>query len=87
MQLIVVSIFDTATRTYARPVFVAARGAALRSFSDEVNTPREDNPLNRHPGDFELHLLGTWDDQNGAFASLPQPELLVRGVDVKELKS
>lgn len=82
MQQIVVAIFDTATQSYSRPAFVAARGAATRSFSDEINRPDKDNPLYQHPDDFDLYMLTTWDDSTGEFQPM-RPELLVRGKDLR----
>lgn len=79
--MIVVSLKDAASGAYSRPVFVAARGQAVRSFADELARP--DSELGRHPSDFELHALAQWDDITGAFYSFADgPEVLVRGRDL-----
>lgn len=70
MNYVVLSVYDRAAATYGRPLFAAAVGAAMRSFQDEVNRPAEDNPMYKHPGDFDLVELGTFDDQTGKFVSI-----------------
>lgn len=80
-QQIVVSLKDAATGAYARPIFVSARGQAVRSFADELARP--DSDLGRHPSDFELHALAVFEDTTGVFHQLPDgPEVLVRGRDL-----
>ena len=46
--------------------FVASEGVAIRQFQDEVNRESDDNQLYRHPDDFQLFYLGTFDDNTGA---------------------
>ena len=42
-------------------IFPAANNlTAMRSFEDFANTPG--NPINKHPSDYTLHFIGTWDD-------------------------
>ena len=42
-------------------IFPAANNlTALRSFQDFANTPG--NPIHKHPGDYTLHHIGSWDD-------------------------
>lgn len=77
MVLVVVSVFDAGTQTFARPFFVRGEGEARRSFQDEVNRAAPDNPLHKHPGDFRLFKLGTFEDTTGCFVCPNVPELLV----------
>lgn len=84
MILIVLSVFDKAASAYGRPVFATAIGAAVRSFSDEVNRRADDNSMFAHSSDFELYELGTFDDSTAKFDALGVPRLLVRGGDVRE---
>lgn len=80
MIQIVVSIYDRASGLYTRPVYVPSTGAAIRSFSDEINDKRPDNQLNKHPDDFDLFQLATWDDNTGAYlVSDTMPALLALG--------
>lgn len=83
MKQVVVSVYDRASEVYGRPVFVPAKAAAIRSFSDEVNRDEPNNDLRRHPDDFDLYLLAEFDDAQGVFvADDSYPVCLVRGKDV-----
>jgi len=67
MRYKVLAIRDRAIDSYGQPFFSASVGGAVRSFSDEVNRPGENNQLHKHPEDFDLFLLGEFDDQTGEF--------------------
>lgn len=83
MKLIVVSVYDRASEVFGRPAFIPARGAAIRSFTDEVNRVDANNELNRHPDDFDLYILGEFEDSQGIFTLDDNgPTVLVRGKDV-----
>lgn len=79
-SMLIVSIYDRAANLYSRPAFVQSRAAAVRSFGDEVRTPRENNDLNKHPGDFELHFIGIFNDETGELAPV-KPERMTSGLD------
>lgn len=81
MIRLVVAVRDSASGTFGQPFFVAARGQAIRAFSDEVNRKAQDNDLNKHPEDFELYALAEYDDSAGRFGSIGEPEALIRGKD------
>jgi len=82
MLQFVVSVKDRAADVFNRPFFVPHRNVAVRDFTDEVNRSAVDNQLNKHPDDFDLYLLGTFDDNAGTFAMEDQPVVLVRAKDV-----
>jgi len=84
MKMQVVSVLDVAAQAYGRPAFVAALGAATRSFADEVNRPGADNVLNAHPEDFQLFHIGEFDDFTGELIPLPRPLLLLHGSSAKQ---
>lgn len=75
------SIYDAALGAYGRPMFLQARGQAIRGFSDEVNRVADDNSMNRHPADFALYYLGTFDDAGGV-GQFCVPERVVTANDV-----
>lgn len=81
MIVYVCAIFDSAIQAYGRPIWVNAPGQAMRSFTDEVNNPKQDTDLSKHPSDFDLFQLGTWDDSTGRFSQPAEPVLLIRGKD------
>lgn len=80
MKWIVCTVYDHATEIHGRPVFVRARGEALRSFMDEAQN--KESAIGQHPADYALYALGTFDDGQGTFECLTVPELLMRGKDV-----
>lgn len=85
MKRDVCSVFDLASQLFGQPIFVTGVGVAIRSFTDEVNKKGEDNVLARHPEDYELFHLGTFDDERGTFEPLADgigPQRLVRAKDL-----
>lgn len=82
MLQFVVSVKDRAADVFNRPFFVPHRNVAVRDFTDEVNRAAPDNQLNKHPDDFDLYILGTFDDNTGAFLMEDAPTVLVRAKDV-----
>lgn len=79
MILTICAVMDSAINAFGRPIFVPAKGAALRSFMDEINRPGSDFHL--HPDDFTLYTLGHFNDETGEF--IPGQMVLARGKDVK----
>ena len=79
----VVSIRDRASDLYSAPIFVASLGAAIRSFGDEVNRKAENNQLNSHPEDFDLYLIGEWNDESAAFGGGNIVKQIAIGKDYK----
>lgn len=65
MRLVVVAVFDAAVQAFMTPIFVQAKGQAIRSFGDAVADPQ--SPMSKHPTDYRLQFLGEWDDQTGEF--------------------
>lgn len=68
MILEVVSIYDEKLGAYSQPSFVASKGVALRSFTDQVNN--QSSPLNAHPSDYTLFRIGQFDDVTGELIPL-----------------
>lgn len=81
MEYFVLSVYDRCAGAYGRPVFALSRGAAIRSFQDEVNRSDDDNVMFRHVKDYDLFDLGTFDDQTGLF-SKSSPVLLAVGAQL-----
>lgn len=80
----IVSVHDRAADAYGRPIFVNSIGQAIRSFQDEINRPHENNEMNRHPDDFDLFELGTYDEHTGKFENLKDgPRQIAIGKQLK----
>lgn len=67
MKLIVVAIRDRQLDAFMRPFCVPAIGAAIRGFQDELNRSADDNPMYKHPEDYDLYHLAYYDEQHGKF--------------------
>lgn len=61
------TIYDNKALQYHSPWFAASDGAAIRAFQDLVND--HNTTLSRHPGDYSLWWMGTYDDNKGHFHS------------------
>lgn len=83
MLLVICAVKDRQIGVYMTPFFVQSTGQAIRSFSDEINRAAQDNILYKHPDDFELFHLGTFDPEGCMFAVLPTADLLATGVSCK----
>lgn len=79
---VIVSIKDRAIG-FGRPAFVPSEGSAIRSFQDEINNNQPNNEMNRHPDDFDLYQLGTFDDSSGQFVCPPSPQQIAIGKQLK----
>jgi len=80
--LTIVAVKDRAVNAYNRPFYVPTIGAAVRSFTDEVN--RKESEMQAHPEDYDLYDLGTFDDETGTFLS-PEggiPRVISRAQDI-----
>jgi len=83
MHQIIVSVKDTAAQAFGRPVFVPSAAVAIRSFRDEVNRKDSTDDLAKHPSDFDLYEIGSFDDSTGIIEVF-EPRMLARAKDLKE---
>jgi hypothetical protein len=81
MKYLVFTVFDRVSECHGTPYYAVSKGSAIRGFNDEINRPSADNQLFKHPKDFELCYLGTFDDQTAEFELQSQPSTLIRGDD------
>lgn len=77
------SILDNKADAFAPPFFFATTGQAVRAFKDLCNNP-DSNPY-RHPQDFRLYCIGSFDDAKGELYSLDQVEPLGYAADYRDL--
>ncbi|WNK13093.1 MAG: nonstructural protein [Microvirus sp.] len=84
MKIKVFSIRDRAIDTFAQPFYAASVGHAVRSFTDAVNRQDKDSNLFLHPDDFDLYLLGEFNDEYGSFSFREEgPEMVAVGKNCK----
>lgn len=80
---VLVAVRDRAVDAYNRPFVAPSRGAAIRSFMDEVNRKAPDNPMCDHPEDFDLYEVGYWDEDKGRVVTSDlHPLMICVGKDV-----
>lgn len=75
MKMIMVAIKDRALNAYMRPFFAQTRGQAIRMFNDEINN--EQSPMFKHPDDYDLYYLATWDDTDGQIHEQDELQLAI----------
>jgi len=73
------TVYDAKVAGYLRPFFAQTKPVAARSFSDAVNQP--DHEFNRHPEDYTLFHLGTFEDTECRFQLLETPDAMGVGVE------
>lgn len=76
-----VALYDRATEAFAPIMTVHTRNEAIRSFRQAVNDPN--TPVYAHPTDYELYIVGDYNDETGEITPLPK-EMIARGEDHKE---
>lgn len=59
-KFVICSVKDTAVGAFMQPFFAKSVGEAKRSFRDACGDPKME--FSRHPEDYTLWLLGSWDD-------------------------
>lgn len=79
----VVAVQDRALAAFGMPFNTHTLGHAIRSFTDEINDTRPENAMNKHPDDFDLYHLGTYDNISGQFTNLETPMQIAIGKNCK----
>ena len=59
------TVYDEAAEAYLTPFFVPTLKLAIRAFTDCINSP--DHQFGKHPHDYTLFYLGSYDPQTGEF--------------------
>ena len=75
------SIYDTKAQYYHLPYNLKNEAVAIRQFGDMVND--KETTINKHPEDYTLFKIGTWDDQNAKYSLEKTPKSLGTGVEFK----
>lgn len=76
----VYSVYDSAVGAYGNPFVCRARGEAVRGFVDECMNVQ--SPFNKHPRDFHLYYLGSYDIGTGTFEQKTLPVRIVGASDI-----
>lgn len=73
--LIAYTLHDVKALTYSPPFFTTNDQVAKRMVSDLVQD--NNTMVGRHPADYKLYKIGTFDEGNAAMLPLPIPEHVV----------
>lgn len=73
MRLVIMCVRDIKAGAFGNPFFVSSVGQAERSFSDEINRVAEDNTMYKHPEDFELFELGSFETDTATMQLFERP--------------
>lgn len=79
MKLNIVSIYDRKLEAFGAPATVTALGGAIRGFQDAIQD--KDTQFSKHPEDYELFHIATWDDATARFNNLEQPKSIAIGAN------
>ena len=78
MKFQLFSVFDSMAENFNTPMFVAAKGIAIRAFDDQANNP--ESQINKHAADYTLFFIGEFDDSTGQITSV-KPQSHGTGAD------
>ena len=76
MKYIVLSVRDVKAGVFSQPFYAPTLQHGIRSFLDAASRDADDNMMRKHPEDFQLYHLGSFDDCVGGFESIGTPQLV-----------
>lgn len=80
---LLVAVRDITSDLFFAPQAVINEGNAKRAFQEEVNRPDDKNSFYKYPGEYELFVLGTFDEQTAKIEMLDAPKSLGTGNSFK----
>lgn len=81
MTKLLFAVKDTALNAYMEIWGAPTVAAANRAFADGIND--QQTPMYKHPEDYELWILGEYDQETGNIKAEP-PAMVTRGKDVAQ---
>lgn len=66
------AVFDSKAEAYTHPLIFKTTGEAIRMFTDETSNPN--SQVCKHPEDYTLFEIGSYDDATASFDILPTPK-------------
>jgi len=78
MRLFAYTIYDVCSGVYDRPFYMHSDASAVRSFRDQVENP--ESYIGKHPEDFTLMSVGTWEDSEGELVGA-EPKKVTTGLE------
>lgn len=78
----IIVVRDRAIDVYGTPFVTQTTAQAVRSFTDEVNNTQGNSAIAQHPDDYDLYIIGHYDETIAGITPLEMPELVVRAKDL-----
>ena len=82
MSVMMFTVYDSKAEAYLPPFNMASKGEAIRAFADCVNDNK--HSFSRHPADFTLFLLGSFDEASASITALSTPQSLGVAIEYKD---
>lgn len=82
MKYLLVSIKDRAIDAFQPIGNVRAEGEAVRVFKDMISNA--ETAHSKHPDDYDIYLVGYFDDHDGLIEPVTPPKKLADGKTIKE---
>lgn len=73
------AIYDEKSEAYMQPFANQTKGSAIRAFGDTVADDK--TAFNKHPEDFSLVYLGSFDDHTGKYEQAETIEVIAKAKD------
>lgn len=80
MIMKICSIHDAKAEAWLTPMFFQAAGQAMRSFEDAINN--KESEFGKHPEDYSLFLLASFDPRTGEILLMDKPVSLALGINL-----
>lgn len=84
MKIKFYAVYDKKALAYIMPFFMPNDGTAERAFFDTCNT--EDHMFCKHPEDYSLYDIGSFEDTTGEVTVRGEPAFLTSAVIVQRMK-
>lgn len=81
MNKLMFVIFDNKADLYSSPFFSVRRESALRDLLRATNDPQSE--ISSAPADYDLYLIGAYDDETGTVVAYPQHEFITNAYVLK----
>lgn len=74
------TVYDSKAEAYLPPFYMQSTGLAMRSFEDTVKD--QDHHFAKHPEDYTLFEVGTFDDQTCTIETHKTPISLAKAIEL-----
>lgn len=85
MELLMFTIYDQKAHAHLPPFVLPRKEQAVRTFSDCINS--SDHQFSKHPEDYTLLHIATFDDDSGACIPLEVPIVVGTGIQFVEIQT